>query len=333
VDDGVVSAYDASLVLNWLAELDTLSDTQELAADADANGSIEALDAAFIARYAVGIKSDALSRVGTWKFIPASKSYSSVVTPYTQQDFSAFVLGDVSESWGSSSGSGKALASAFCPDKMQIQDGDETLVVPFSAQPGFGVLSLDLAFRYDPSCLQFEDVTLTDVTESFNVACNEETPGSVRIALYGTRPVAGGTLLNIRFRIRNSSFGQSVVRWEEAALNEIPFPAQETLLVSSVQGNAGKPASFGLAGNYPNPFNPSTVIAFSLDRAGETSLVLYDVHGREVRGLSNNWKAAGEYKVEWDGRDAGGREVPTGLYLCRLENSGRVAVIKLLKEK
>ena len=79
----------------------------------------------------------------------------------------------------------------------------------------------------------------------------------------------------------------------------------------------------------PNPFNPRTTIRFELARAGAARLAVYDVCGRQVRTLLDGSLAAGSHEAEWDGRDDGGREVGSGVYLARLEAGGVVAVARL----
>ena len=89
--------------------------------------------------------------------------------------------------------------------------------------------------------------------------------------------------------------------------------------VSAVPPGAGAvvgPAR--LLANAPNPFNPSTKLRFVLDRAGEVALNVYDVSGRLVRAFPAAAYEAGEHSVTWDGRDASGRSVASGVYQVRL---------------
>jgi len=82
--------------------------------------------------------------------------------------------------------------------------------------------------------------------------------------------------------------------------------------------------------NQPNPFNPATMLRFVLAEAGPVRLAIYDLTGRRVRALlAGEVLEAGEHARHWDGRDAAGRALPSGLYLCRLEAKGRVATGKL----
>jgi len=72
---------------------------------------------------------------------------------------------------------------------------------------------------------------------------------------------------------------------------------------------------------YPNPFNSSTTISFTLPRSGWTSMEVMDVNGRLVKRLSGGWKEAGSYREVWDGKG-----VESGTYLIRLDNQGQSSV-------
>lgn len=72
--------------------------------------------------------------------------------------------------------------------------------------------------------------------------------------------------------------------------------------------------------NYPNPFNPATTIEYSIPKAGQVQIDIYDVNGRRVRRLVNQRKAAGQYSVEWDGHNDAGRKVASGMYIYRLKS-------------
>ena len=86
-------------------------------------------------------------------------------------------------------------------------------------------------------------------------------------------------------------------------------------------GIGDPPSAPSLSQNYPNPFNPTTTIAFSIAARGHVELNVYDVGGRLVRTLANEVRPAGAHRVTWDGRDANGEPVASGVYFCRL-NAG-----------
>ena len=83
------------------------------------------------------------------------------------------------------------------------------------------------------------------------------------------------------------------------------------------QINSIIPAGFALAQNYPNPFNPSTNVNFQLPIGGSVKLAVYDLLGREVAILVDEWKAPGTYSAQWNGTNAA-----SGIYFYRLEAVG-----------
>ncbi len=80
--------------------------------------------------------------------------------------------------------------------------------------------------------------------------------------------------------------------------------------------------AFALRGNHPNPFNPHTSIGFDLYRDGPVKLSIFDLSGRKLRTLVDADLSAGEHTVTWDGKDAAGNELPSGIYLSRIEGAG-----------
>ena len=86
----------------------------------------------------------------------------------------------------------------------------------------------------------------------------------------------------------------------------------------SLPGDAVPLARLGLEQNYPNPFNPQTTIAFSLPRAENVRLSVFDLRGRLVRTLVDGQHAGGDHAVIWDGNDQAGQRVASGSYVYRL---------------
>ncbi|MDD4050472.1 MAG: S8 family serine peptidase [candidate division Zixibacteria bacterium] len=85
-------------------------------------------------------------------------------------------------------------------------------------------------------------------------------------------------------------------------------------------GKPPLPLTFSLDQNHPNPFNPATTISFSLPKAAHTRLDVYDILGRTVRTLHDGPLAAGAYALVWDGKDADGHAVASGIYFYRLRS-------------
>jgi subtilisin family serine protease len=78
------------------------------------------------------------------------------------------------------------------------------------------------------------------------------------------------------------------------------------------------PTDYHLEQNYPNPFNPSTSINYSLPEDALVTVKVYDALGREVKTLISSQQAAESYRIVWNGTDASGRTVASGMYLYRL---------------
>ncbi len=77
-------------------------------------------------------------------------------------------------------------------------------------------------------------------------------------------------------------------------------------------------SSFELYPNYPNPFNPETVIRYSLDKTQKVQLAVYDLTGRKIRTLTNGIKSQGLHSVSWNGCDDKERAVSSGVYMYKL---------------
>ena len=94
--------------------------------------------------------------------------------------------------------------------------------------------------------------------------------------------------------------------------------------VFDATGTGDLPAAFdfALGQNYPNPFNPKTTIRFELAEAGPVSLGIYDANGRAVRILHQGEMPEGVHAASWNGLDAMGRPVASGVYFARLRTSG-----------
>jgi flagellar hook assembly protein FlgD len=88
--------------------------------------------------------------------------------------------------------------------------------------------------------------------------------------------------------------------------------------------------SLALYQNHPNPFNPSTTISFTLPEKSATTLSIYNVNGELVTTLVNRALEAGFEEVTWNGRDANGNQVSTGVYFYRLCAGKRTLTKKMV---
>jgi len=88
---------------------------------------------------------------------------------------------------------------------------------------------------------------------------------------------------------------------------------------SSGDGNVLPVLATSLTGNYPNPFNPSTTIRYSVKDPALVRIEIYNLKGQLVKTLINDQQSTGHYSVVWNGKDSGGRSVGSGVYLYRMQ--------------
>ena len=102
-------------------------------------------------------------------------------------------------------------------------------------------------------------------------------------------------------------------------------------MISEATNNSDVPLPLHvtLAQNHPNPFNPQTVIVFSLPRVQEASLRIYDLQGKLVRTLVQGVQTAGRHEVTWQGRNESDGAVASGLYFYRLTTDAGEQVRKM----
>ena len=100
--------------------------------------------------------------------------------------------------------------------------------------------------------------------------------------------------------------------------------AEQTTSVAD-ESDGVLPKQFGLRQNYPNPFNPSTIIGFSLPRATDIELIVFDLAGRRVKKLIGGFKSAGEHQLAFEFHD-----LPSGVYVYRLHAGSFVQSRKMI---
>ncbi len=97
--------------------------------------------------------------------------------------------------------------------------------------------------------------------------------------------------------------------------------------------NIELPTAYKLLNNYPNPFNPSTRIAFEIPQQEQVTLNVYSINGELIRNLIEENLPAGRFERTWDGKDNSGHIVTSGIYIYRLtagsfDKSARMILMK-----
>lgn len=115
-----------------------------------------------------------------------------------------------------------------------------------------------------------------------------------------------------------------------------PFNSDAALYLHSSQtsGIGTAPATtipaYHLSVNYPNPFNPSTVITYELPARARLTLRIYNAAGQLLRTLLDAVRPAGQGSVTWDGKDGAGEQMSSGSYFCRMTANDYASTVKML---
>ena len=270
--NGAISAYDASLVLQHVVGSIVLSSAQRIVAEVSGNGVVTAYDASLILRYVIGD----IAR------FPVEEEQMAKMVYMVRRVW----MGEVEEL------SGGGMRVPVLIDEMGgVVSGE--LVMSFSGDVG------DVA------------VHTSELTSEYLLAHNVQ-DGRIRVSFAGTESNAGsGTLVEVVF----DRSDDDALSLERVSLNEGRIPVrmgmEEVVKMET-------PVAYRLDPNYPNPFNPETTIRYAVAQVGMVRVYIYGLTGQVVRTLVDGERAAGRYSVIWDGTDDAGRDVGSGVYLCRM---------------
>jgi hypothetical protein len=183
------------------------------------------------------------------------------------------------------------------------------------------------------------------------------------LAVYSDNPLEGSNQVVIRYddadlKLGNLYLGDeatlAVFRWVDAVTgwesiggtvdtirNEVYASIEQTgvyaaftnQIITDIDDNGYGdilPYQFELSQNYPNPFNPITTIQYWLPEHGHVTIEVYNILGQRLRTLVDCEESAGAHTLTWDGTDAGGTQVATGVYLYRFKAGDHVETRKML---
>jgi hypothetical protein len=218
-------------------------------------------------------------------------------------------------------------AAGQAPGVADVDNGRTTLVTPvFSALSGDLVNPVVSVWRWYSNNLGATpgtDLWRVDISNDGGTTWHavESTLEShnawLRVLFRISDVVAPTATMQMRFIAEDAGEGSLI----EAAVDDFQVLGFENDLVAVSDAGGVRGVSF--ASPAPNPFRPGTRFRFALAERGRVELELFDAGGRTVRTLASGTWEAGEHALEWDGRDEGGRAVPSGTYFARLSAGGR----------
>jgi hypothetical protein len=113
--------------------------------------------------------------------------------------------------------------------------------------------------------------------------------------------------------VLGTAFGENDISWWESDV------------MTNIDGQESNlPKQITLSQNYPNPFNLSTIVHYSLSKASDVKIAIYDIVGRKIRVLESGFIPAGSHMVTWDARGQ-----PSGIYFYRIETDDFSEVKKM----
>jgi hypothetical protein len=225
-----ITAFDASMVLQKAAGLLNLSADETRAADVNRNGTVSAMDAAYILEAAVGAIQMPFPGAGrVWDFLPEQRTYPLLNTNLTDQDFTAVLVGDVSGNWAPETAPAPpviqsgGVAFALIHDAINTPDQNTAWLLIKTTQPA--IYGLDLVLSYPPG-LTLNEVRAGAMGQNHSVAFHSPAAGSVRIAAASAMPVSGeGILLELRFDGPPVGLAATRVVVDEARVSAVGDPA------------------------------------------------------------------------------------------------------------
>ncbi|HLF20840.1 MAG TPA: T9SS type A sorting domain-containing protein [Bacteroidota bacterium] len=229
--------------------------------------------------------------------------------------------------------------------------GQNTLSV---VRTGLSTVEVRLDNSDDVAGVQFSirgstKVTLSDFQRAernenheWIVASYQPNDSTINVVILGSSrlyfPKGQGSVARISYRVGDASSTNRIYLTNVMIAN----PQAESLQVAVQNAewtvghqfaSASSNPNVKLGQNFPNPFNPSTRLAYSLTKAGQVLLSVYDITGREVARLVDGYQFVGDYSVTWNSKDAVGGILPSGVYFARIQVENEVATMKMILAK
>ena len=212
----------------------------------------------------------------------------------------------------------KVVYSPVTVDLNQPMASGTALYLPVTIETDTPIGGLQLAYAYDPSLVTVGEPRMAVPSDDVTLQWYAK-DGILRVIAYSTSGeaiVLGRSALMIPVTVPEGSTPE--ITLTEAVLSdpsgrEVPVRLGQTRVAV-----AAAPTSFSLALARPNPFNPSTTIAYEVPEQTQITLTIYNLLGQKVIRLVDQVQAAGRYEAVWHGVNSRGAGVASGIYLYRI---------------
>jgi hypothetical protein len=217
-------------------------------------------------------------------------------------------------------------------DSVIISPQNGQLEIPIGPYPVYVVKGISVpsyTVIKPPEELKIDSVTTNLVSLSWVASTSSGIAGYAILRDGAVRSTTTGTTFNDTDIGQDTTYSYSVKAY--TASNVSSRPSNEVRAKTLRTTDTTVPSQFYIYQNYPNPFNPSTKIDFFTSKKENIKLEIFDMLGRQIRTLVDGIVAAGPQSVSWDGRDAQGKRVSSGVYFYQLKTeSGFTKTQKLV---
>ena len=206
-----------------------------------------------------------------------------------------------------------------------IENGQLAIPVYLDA-PG-NMSAASVAFSFDPSIMKIGTPVLPDGSGQLGFDSQITEDGTLRAIIYSLSTEVGLATGNTPLMyipvtlLGESDVSVTLTDFTLANNQAQTYPVELGTTSQTFNKSAQTPTSFALMNNSPNPFNPSTSIAYEVPQQAHITLTIYNVLGQEVIRLVDQVQVAGQYEVAWNASNARGGRVSSGVYLYSIASS------------
>jgi hypothetical protein len=203
----------------------------------------------------------------------------------------------------------------------QTEDWEAAVFV--DAEFNTDVAGVQFELSWDQEKLELGDILQTARTNKLGLYHNNAPDGELRVGVVdisGREDISSGSgpLLQLTMTSSLGVLDLSSLELKEAILVDAAGQKLDVNIVDK-PGEPNLPKEFSLSQNYSNPFNPHTVIEYTLPRDCQVRITIYNILGQKVKTLVQEHQQAGYKRVAWDGRNIRGEELSSGIYFYRIE--------------
>ena len=306
---------------------------------------------------------DSINNFVNWPPIDyeSTKNYSPLNSNLSDEDFVGIRLGDVSGNWeptndkivvrdvfkynNPSKDTRKITTrkkpykeyrddpSAFLPEIITIPD---TLIsIPLIVEDLINLEGMDIIIEFEPDVIIPIGATLNGgifENEDYGFQVNTEIAGCILLSFYAMDSLftGGGVVAYLEFEVVGDLGDVSPLTFTQFVINEFNYIDNVTNgSVSISETGASMDIVFSPSlSNYPNPFNPTTTIEFSIQNDSQVELSIYNIKGQKIITLAQTNYSKGNHSVVWDCVDDENESVSSGLYFFKLNVNGKTEAVK-----